>query len=257
MGRVVRKQLISLILLLLLCGNHRASAFDYSDYIIPFPTTVSQEESSYTAQRAWYWSRTQLGLGAFASPWLQRVPISAIGYGYQFGQASFSLETNVQSIDSTPAFAPACATRCDATSPWSAAIGARVQYATAGLSVYGSGGLRYNNNWQYYGIAATRPFESNTQWFVSGGLNLPISSNSSAWVGVTHFNRISYGCAASCGGAFLTNDKFAATVFQAGLTIKFGDLPSSKSESWLMPLTPTPVPKPKPAPPEQPVPNVP
>jgi outer membrane immunogenic protein len=143
-----------------------------------------------------------------------------IGYNWQFGQLVAGAEGDIDwsSIKGTTVVrcAPGCATRND----WLATVRGRVGYAFNRFLPYLTAGLAVGD------INATLPglpagSVTRAGWTVGGGVEVGIVSNVSVKAEYLYFDLGSFNCGFNCGLAATGNVSLAASVFRAGLNVRF------------------------------------
>jgi outer membrane immunogenic protein len=145
-----------------------------------------------------------------------------VGYNYQFGQAVFGVEGDIDWADINGTSSNAtCPLGCKTSDSWLATVRGRLGYAADRFMPFVTGGLAVGD------IRAQSPgfaTQSNTNagWTLGGGIEAALSQN---WTVKAEYLYVDLGkmnCGLNCGGG-LTNDNvsFHSNILRAGLNYKF------------------------------------
>ncbi|HEX3502336.1 MAG TPA: outer membrane protein [Xanthobacteraceae bacterium] len=145
-----------------------------------------------------------------------------VGYNYQFGQAVFGVEGDIDWADINGTSSTAtCPLGCKTSDSWLATVRGRLGYAADRFMPFVTGGLAVGD------IRAQSPgfaTQSNTNagWTLGGGLEAALTQN---WTVKAEYLYVDLGkmnCGLNCGGG-LTNDNvsFHSNILRAGLNYKF------------------------------------
>jgi outer membrane immunogenic protein len=145
-----------------------------------------------------------------------------VGYNYQFGQAVFGVEGDIDWADINGTSSNAtCPFGCKTSDSWLATVRGRLGYAADRFMPFVTGGLAVGD------IRAQTPgfgtqSDTNAGWTLGGGLEAALSQN---WTVKAEYLYVDLGkmnCGLNCGGGLTTdNVTFHTNILRAGLNYKF------------------------------------
>ena len=145
-----------------------------------------------------------------------------IGYNYQWGQAVFGVEGDIDwaSISGTSSNAT-CPFGCKTSDTWLSTVRGRLGYAADRFMPFVTGGAAFGD------IRASTPgfaaaSSTNAGWTLGGGLEGAITQNWTAKVEYLYVDLGKFNCGLNC-GAGLVNDNvsFHTNILRAGVNYKF------------------------------------
>lgn len=144
------------------------------------------------------------------------------GYNWQFGQAVFGLEGDVDwSNFKGTANSTLCPFGCTTSDTWLSTVRGRAGYAFGNVLPYITGGLAVGDiraNMPGFAVAST----TNAGWTAGGGIEFALPGNWSAKAEYLHVNLGRFDCGIDCGAAGSDNVSLHEDVVRAGLNYHFG-----------------------------------
>ena len=143
-----------------------------------------------------------------------------LGYNYQYGQAVFGVEGDVDWASISGNTNTACVLGCKTSDHWLSTVRGRLGYAADRFMPYVTGGLAIGD------IRATTPAfagATNTQagWTVGAGLEFAVWQNWSLKAEYLYVDLGKFNCGVSCGLPVTNNVSFTANVVRAGVNYHF------------------------------------
>jgi outer membrane immunogenic protein len=144
-----------------------------------------------------------------------------IGYNYQWGQAVFGVEGDIDwaSISGTSSNA-ACPFGCKTSDSWLSTVRGRIGYAADRFMPFVTGGAAFGD------IRASTPgfatqSTTNAGWTLGGGIEGAITQNWTAKVEYLYVDLGNFNCGLNCGVGVTNNVSFKSNILRAGLNYKF------------------------------------
>lgn len=144
------------------------------------------------------------------------------GYNYQFGQAVFGVEGDIDWADINGTRSDAlCPFGCKTSDTWLSTVRGRLGYAADRFMPFVTGGLAVGD------IRASTPgfttqSTTNAGWTLGGGLEAALSPNWTAKAEYLYVDLGKFNCGVSCGGGLTTdNVSFHTNLIRAGVNYKF------------------------------------
>jgi outer membrane immunogenic protein len=144
-----------------------------------------------------------------------------IGYNYQWGQAVFGVEGDIDwaSISGTSSNAT-CPFGCKTSDTWLSTVRGRIGYAADRFMPFVTGGAAFGD------IRASTPgfatqSSTNAGWTLGGGIEGAITQNWTAKVEYLYVDLGNFNCGLNCGAGVTNNVSFKTNILRAGLNYKF------------------------------------
>ncbi len=143
-----------------------------------------------------------------------------IGYNYQFGQAVFGVEGDIDWSGIKGTTNNFCLAGCTTSNTWLSTVRGRLGYAADRFMPYVTAGGAFGN------VQASTPGfagGSSTQagWTVGAGLEFAIAGNWTAKAEYLYVDLGKFNCGITCGAAFTDNVSFTANIVRGGINYRF------------------------------------
>jgi outer membrane immunogenic protein len=144
-----------------------------------------------------------------------------IGYNYQWGQAVFGVEGDIDWADINGTSTNAsCPLGCKTSDTWLSTVRGRIGYAADRFMPYVTGGAAFGD------IRASVPgfataSSTNAGWTLGGGIEGAITQNWTAKVEYLYVDLGSFNCGVNCGAGVTNNVSFKSNILRAGINYKF------------------------------------
>jgi outer membrane immunogenic protein len=144
-----------------------------------------------------------------------------VGYNYQWGQAVWGVEGDIDWADINGTTNTLCPLGCKTSDSWLATVRGRLGYAADRFMPYVTGGAAFGD------IKASTPgfagaSTTNAGWTVGGGIEGAITQNWTAKVEYLYVDLGKFNCGFACGSGFPTdNVSFKTNLLRAGVNYKF------------------------------------
>jgi outer membrane immunogenic protein len=144
-----------------------------------------------------------------------------VGYNYQWGQAVFGVEGDIDWADINGTTNNLCPLGCKTSNTWLSTVRGRLGYAADRFMPFITGGAAFGD------VRASTPgfaTTSSTQagWTLGGGLEMAVTQNWTAKVEYLYVDLGKFNCGLNCGAGLVTNNvSFHTNVLRAGVNYKF------------------------------------
>jgi len=145
-----------------------------------------------------------------------------VGYNYQWGQAVFGVEGDIDWADiNGTATVATCPLGCKTSDTWLSTVRGRLGYAADRFMPFVTGGLALGD------IRASTPGMATTSttsagWTLGGGLEAALSPNWTVKAEYLYIDLGKFNCGLNCGGGLVTdNVSFHTNILRAGVNYKF------------------------------------
>jgi outer membrane immunogenic protein len=199
---------------------------------LPAPQPYYPKAPAYVPVPVYSWTGFYVGInggGAFgSSSWNSTgsrnvsggLVGGTVGYNYQFGQAVFGVEGDIDWSGIDGSTTNGCPAGCKTSNNWLSTVRGRIGYAADRFMPYVTGGAAFGD------IRATTPgfagtTDTATGWTLGGGLEGAIARNWTAKAEYLYVDLGSFNCGLSCGAGAVNNVSFHANVLRAGVNYRF------------------------------------
>jgi outer membrane immunogenic protein len=144
-----------------------------------------------------------------------------IGYNYQWGQAVFGVEGDIDWADINGTSTNAtCPLGCKTSDTWLSTVRGRLGYAADRFMPFVTGGAAFGD------IRASTPgfasaSSTNAGWTLGGGIEGAITQNWTAKVEYLYVDLGNFNCGLNCGVGVTNNVSFKTNILRAGINYKF------------------------------------
>jgi outer membrane immunogenic protein len=144
-----------------------------------------------------------------------------IGYNYQWGQAVFGVEGDIDWASISGSTNNLCPAGCRTSDTWLSTVRGRIGYAADRFMPFVTGGAAFGD------IRASTPgfataSGTNAGWTLGGGLEMAVTQNWTAKVEYLYVDLGKFNCGLNCGAGLATdNVSFKTNILRAGVNYKF------------------------------------